>query len=226
MTTIYLTDEEILLIGSEAYDEGSSVEVREQAQFAANVARPASSAFGEDAFPNIWTKAASLLHGFATTQCLFDGNKRTAWASAWVMLRMNGVVGKLVGGLEDVDGAYDFVLKVSANEYSVEQVAGLLHQFDPTNKLPDGFRFVEPPVSVGGMLLGTGEVAGEEGHRCYVYICTSTESGVPVECLLTPDQARVMARLFQKAVDGGEVESLQVKIEQLVFHHDVETPPI
>jgi death-on-curing protein len=74
--TVYPTSEEVLLVGSIAC--GFNVEVGEPAQFAANIARPATSAFGQEAFRTHWDKAAALLHSFATTQTLIDGNKRTA----------------------------------------------------------------------------------------------------------------------------------------------------
>ena len=48
------------------------------------VARPRSSAFGEDAYPTIELKAAALLHSLAANHGLVDGNKRLAWLSTTV----------------------------------------------------------------------------------------------------------------------------------------------
>lgn len=71
--TLYLRGDEILLVGSIAC--GFDVHVVEPAQFKANVNRPATSAFGHDAYPTLRDKAAALLHSFVTTQTLPDGNK-------------------------------------------------------------------------------------------------------------------------------------------------------
>lgn len=76
----------------------------------------------------VWSKAAALLHSFATTQCLVDGNKRTAWASAWLMLRANEIVGPLTSPLYD-DGAERFIEDVSAGGVGVDEVVTRLRDF-------------------------------------------------------------------------------------------------
>ena len=48
------------------------------------VARPRSSAFGEDAYPTVALKAAALLHSLAANHGLVDGNKRLAWLATTV----------------------------------------------------------------------------------------------------------------------------------------------
>lgn len=80
------------------------------------LARPASGhAYGEY-FPSIWQKAAVYLHGVSSTQCFFDGNKRTAWLCAVTFLRLNGVQ---VGFVEDID-AEALVRAVAANLFSTD----------------------------------------------------------------------------------------------------------
>jgi prophage maintenance system killer protein len=53
--------------------------------------RPFHGSVDEEYYPTIWEKAAVLLHGFATTQYLEDGNKRTAWTVAKLFLLRNGL---------------------------------------------------------------------------------------------------------------------------------------
>lgn len=53
-------------------------------------ARPRSSAFGEDAYPDLATKAAAWLHSIARNHALVDGNKRLAWSAARVFCLLNG----------------------------------------------------------------------------------------------------------------------------------------
>ncbi len=54
------------------------------------LARPRSSAFGEDAYPTLELKAAALLHSLAGNHALVDGNKRTALHLTRLFLVLNG----------------------------------------------------------------------------------------------------------------------------------------
>lgn len=129
MIVHYLSGDEILAVGSAACK--FEVTVGERSQFKANVARPASSAFGEDAFPDLWTKGAALLHAFATTQTLVDGNKRTAWAAAWTFLILNAAAPIFPASELDGDYAEQMVLQIAAGELSVEQIAARLRDMAP-----------------------------------------------------------------------------------------------
>jgi death-on-curing protein len=55
------------------------------------VARPQTTAFGKDAFPDIWTKTAALLHSIVKSHALVDGNKRLGWLATAVFLEINGI---------------------------------------------------------------------------------------------------------------------------------------
>lgn len=55
------------------------------------IGRPQQSAFGEDAYPTPLMKAAALMQSLAENQCFVDGNKRVAWLSAKLFLRINGL---------------------------------------------------------------------------------------------------------------------------------------
>ncbi|GAA1091964.1 type II toxin-antitoxin system death-on-curing family toxin [Tsukamurella spumae] len=122
----YLRADDVLTAARAAC--GFEVAVGEPAQFAANIARPTATAFGQDAYPGVWTKAAALLHSFATTQCLVDGNKRTSWASAWLMLRINGAVGVLTASPLRVDEAEQLVLDAAAGGVAVTDLADRLRR--------------------------------------------------------------------------------------------------
>ncbi len=52
--------------------------------------RPRTAAFGRDAYPDLYTKAAALLHSLAKNHALVDGNKRLALAAAIAFLGING----------------------------------------------------------------------------------------------------------------------------------------
>jgi death-on-curing protein len=86
------------------------------------MARPRSSAFGEDAYPTATLKAAALLHSLASSHALVDGNKRLAWLATVVFLDING----LAPGLDD-DEAFDLVWEIASTSIDVEGIARRLH---------------------------------------------------------------------------------------------------
>lgn len=70
---------------------GDPPPIRDLGLLGAAVARPRTSAFGEDAYPDLWTKAAALLHAVVKHHALVDGNKRLGWLACAVFLDLNGV---------------------------------------------------------------------------------------------------------------------------------------
>jgi death-on-curing protein len=64
--------------------------VRDKQIFLMLLGRPRSSAFGEDAYPELEDKAAALAEGIIRAQAFVDGNKRTGILAGMVMLRANG----------------------------------------------------------------------------------------------------------------------------------------
>jgi death on curing protein len=52
--------------------------------------RPQASAFGVDAYPDLFDKAAAMCQSIDNNQALVGGNKRLAWTATKVFLRMNG----------------------------------------------------------------------------------------------------------------------------------------
>ncbi len=92
--------------------------VRDVGLLDSDVARPRSSAFGEDAYPSISLKAAALLHSITNNHALVDGNKRLAWLATTVFLDLNG----LAPGLSD-DDAFALVWEVASTSLDVEAIA-------------------------------------------------------------------------------------------------------
>jgi death on curing protein len=87
--TEYLDRDDVLVAGAAAV--GVELRVADYGLLDAAVARPQATAFGVDAYPDRFTKAAALLQSLARNHALVDGNKRTAWAAAWTFLYINGV---------------------------------------------------------------------------------------------------------------------------------------
>jgi death-on-curing protein len=92
--------------------------VRDVGLLDSSVARPRSSAFGEDAYRSVSLKAAALLHSITNNHALVDGNKRLAWLATTVFLDLNG----LVPDLSD-DEAFDLVWEVASTSLDVEAIA-------------------------------------------------------------------------------------------------------
>jgi len=86
------------------------------------VARPSSSAFGEDAYSSLSLKAAALLHSLTNNHALIDGNKRLAWLATTVFLDLND----LAPDLSD-DEAFDLVWEIASTALDVEAIASRLN---------------------------------------------------------------------------------------------------
>jgi death on curing protein len=106
--TIHLDLEDLVSIAAVVL--GSPPKVRDYGLLASAAARPATSAFGQDAYPDLATKAAALLHSICSSHALIDGNKRLAWAAAVVFIGLNN--GAPVAHV-DVDRAEAFMLAVA-----------------------------------------------------------------------------------------------------------------
>jgi len=118
--TRYLTVEQALRIARAAV--GGPIEVRDIGLLESAVHRPRASVLGQDAYPDLLTKAAALLHSLAGNHPLVDGNKRLAWLATYVFLAKNGVE------LDPHnDAAYDLVIAVAAGEVDdVGEIAAAL----------------------------------------------------------------------------------------------------
>jgi len=116
---IYLDLDDLLYIADRVLDE---VLVRDIGLLQAAAARPSVTAFGSDAYPELHTKAAALLHSLARDHALVDGNKRLALAAVIAFLGVNGEPLRV-----SEDGAYDLVMSVAGGELDdLGEIAGRL----------------------------------------------------------------------------------------------------
>jgi death on curing protein len=96
--------------------------VRDMGLLGSAVERPQTSAFGEDPYPDLWTKAAALLHSIVNNHALIDGNKRLGWIATATFLIINGV--DLSGPTNDE--IYDFVIGVATQPWEIAEIAAQL----------------------------------------------------------------------------------------------------
>ena len=121
--TRYLSVEQALRIARAAV--GGPVLVSDVGLLESAVHRPRASVLGQDAYPDLLTKAAALLHSLASNHPLVDGNKRLAWLATYVFLAKNDIV------LEaDDDAAFELVVSVASGSITdVEENAATLATF-------------------------------------------------------------------------------------------------
>jgi death on curing protein len=113
---IYLDREDLLHVARRTL---GGVQVRDLGLLESAAARPRSTAFGDDAYPSIDDKAASLLHSLARHRPLVDGNKRLALAATIAFYGVNGLRLTMSN-----DEAYDVVMAVAAGQLDdVEPIA-------------------------------------------------------------------------------------------------------
>ena len=117
---IYLTLSELLHIAERVL--GSGYAVRDIGLLEAALARPQATAFGKDAYPDLNTKAAALLHSIARNHALIDGNKRLALAGTIAFYGLNGRRLTMTN-----DQAYDLVMSVAEGRLdTVDAIAAVL----------------------------------------------------------------------------------------------------
>lgn len=111
---------------------GRPAQVRDIGILEAAVARSRATAFGEDAYPDVHTKAAALLHSIVTGHGLVDGNKRLGWTACRLFYRLNGLDLRMPSNL-----AFELVLAIA--DGSVRDVAAIASRLSPyVGDLPAG----------------------------------------------------------------------------------------
>jgi death on curing protein len=119
---IYLTLPELLYVAERTL--GTSYAVRDYGLLEAALARPQATAFGKDAYPDLHTKAAALLHSIARNHALVDGNKRLALAAVIAFYGLNGRRLTLTN-----DEAYDLVMSIATGQLdTADAIAAVLKQ--------------------------------------------------------------------------------------------------
>lgn len=86
--TVFLDLDDLVLVAARAI--AGKVVVRDYGLLESAVARPRTTVGGAEAYPDVHTKAAALLHSLCRNHALVDGNKRLAWTACQVFLGLNG----------------------------------------------------------------------------------------------------------------------------------------
>jgi death-on-curing protein len=103
-------------------------QIRDLGLLESAAARPRTTVFGEDAYPDLATKAAAMLESIVGNHALVDGNKRLGWLALVLVLALNGVRLDV-----DDDEAYDLVIGVAEGRHDVASVVDVLHRWGVTS---------------------------------------------------------------------------------------------
>lgn len=113
-STDYLTDDEAWAVVAHL-----GFHIRDAGLLSSAIARPRTSVFGADAYPDLATKSAALFESLVRNHPLQDGNKRLAVVLTWTFLLNNGVA------LEHAeDDAYDFTIATASGQLTLDDIRG------------------------------------------------------------------------------------------------------
>jgi len=117
----YQTVEEVAQINSEL--TGADL-LRDAGLLASAVGRPAQTAFGADAYPDLETKVAALFESLVCYHAFVDGNKRTAVVAAIQMLWRNGL-----DFIADDCDVVNVALDVAEHQIDLPKLAEFFHRY-------------------------------------------------------------------------------------------------
>jgi death on curing protein len=117
--TRYLTVEQVLFIHARLMAEtGGGHGVRDLGLLESAVVRPRATFDEAELYPNLFSKAAALLHSLVNNNPFVDGNKRTGITAAGLFLAQNGV--RLVASNAELEA---FMLSVVTSSLEMEEIA-------------------------------------------------------------------------------------------------------
>lgn len=117
---IYLTTNQVITINTiqiHLYSPDEPLGVKDPNLLDSAINRPKQSAFGKDAYPTIYEKAAALFESIAKNHAFHNANKRTALASLIVFLKINHY--RWTMGIEEEQ---DFTVDVVNHKYTFDEI--------------------------------------------------------------------------------------------------------
>ncbi len=118
----YLAPEQILFLHARLISETDGAQgIRDLGLLVSAVERPQATFEGSELYPDLFTKAAALMHSLIQNHPFVDGNKRTGVAAAAIFLQVNGF--RLIATNPDLEA---FTLNVARGEQDVPDIASWL----------------------------------------------------------------------------------------------------
>ena len=117
-TVKYLTIEEVITIHDHAIREsGGSPEIASVARLESAVATPRQTMFGQELYPDLFSKAAILIYLLIKNHAFVDGNKRTGLFALFEFLERNGCTIAVPG-----DELYQSTIDIATSTLGKEQI--------------------------------------------------------------------------------------------------------
>lgn len=132
----YLTVAEVLLLHARLIQcTGGSGGVRDVGLLESALARPQATFGGEDLYPDLWSKAAALMHSLVQNHPFVDCNKRTALAATGIFPQLNGHTPSASN-----DEALAFTRQVTVGGMELQEMAAWLEAYSQPSggMLPGG----------------------------------------------------------------------------------------
>jgi len=127
MTVRYLSVQEVIAINVamiQKYSPREDVGVKDGSMLESAVFRPQSSAFGEEAYPSLFEKAAALFQSLGQNHAFQNANKRTAFTALVIFLRLNGC-----SFIMDQKAAEDFTVNMVNHHYEFQELTQVIQQY-------------------------------------------------------------------------------------------------
>lgn len=122
--TRFLSVKEVLAINVamiQRYSPDEQIGVRSQGLLESAVYRPQQSAFGVDAYPTIFDKAAALFESLGQNHPFQNANKRTTFTAMVIFLKYNRYSFKM-----KPQAAEDFTVNMVKHEYSFAELSEII----------------------------------------------------------------------------------------------------
>lgn len=127
---IYLTSEQALFIHYRLIEEtGGSHGIRDIALLQSAIARPQASFDNNDLYPDLFTKAASLMHSIIKNHLFVDGNKRKAITTASIFLQRNNYT--LTASNKELER---FTMKIISEDVELQKIAEWFKKYSKTDR--------------------------------------------------------------------------------------------
>lgn len=127
MTVRYLSVQEVIAINVamvQKYSPREDVGVKDGGMLESAVFRPQSSAFGEEAYPSLFEKAAALFQSLGQNHPFQNANRRTAFTALVIFLRLNDY-----SFVMDQKAAEDFTVNMVNHHYEFQELAQVIQQY-------------------------------------------------------------------------------------------------
>ncbi len=117
-----ITVKQILILhGFELSKYGGVSGVRDIGMLKSAIGRPFATFGGEDLYPDIFLKCAALVQSIVKNHPFVDGNKRTAFVSVVVLLKLNGYLLEI-----NQKEVVNIMVKIANENLSVDKISSWL----------------------------------------------------------------------------------------------------